>query len=604
MSVRKPLIVLFAAFMIFTAISHPAHSKQSSLNTARQLSYDKKYSESIVIYQKYLASHRRDNQARLELGDVYFWSGDKDSALTEYNAVMADPKFKTIASSKAGEMWMIKGDFKKAQELYLKSLELAPGDLKTRIKYAQVLSYDQKLDDAIAEYNKVLAANPGNLQAMREKADVVSWKGDFKDSVKIYDERLALQYDPEVARQKARVLGWAKKYSKAIATYSDAYNRSGEKAIELEEAGKQAFWNGWILTTIRKYRALLEIEPKNIEARFDLAQTEAYQHMWKASTADFQEILDQYKGHFRASDSLHKADIYWHDRALTPEIRYFRAKSGVRNTYVNRLTGELRFEQPLGEHLTARAGYEYDFYHFQAGADSIQRNMGKIGLDFFATPYLWGNAEYRPAIYSGIKRTSQLFSGYVSARPVDPVVITAFTQRADLDNNRTVFDKQIRTTDAGGRLQANIHRRWQFTGDYQYSWLNDGNRRNGFNIDNLVYLLYDPTRLTIDGRFEFYSYKNQVLADYWSPHNFWDAQMTVHWRHYLNKNGLYFGAKDTYYGVKYRFQVDRDKNVYNGGAFEFHHDFSHRIAVHAEGYGIYSGVYDDFGATAALTGRF
>ncbi|HPQ81625.1 MAG TPA: hypothetical protein PLZ86_07885, partial [bacterium] len=153
------------------------------------------------------------------------------------------------------------------------------------------------------------------------------------------------------------------------------------------------------------------------------------------------------------------------------------------------------------------------------------------------------------------------------------------------------------------KLEFNAHRRWIPSADFRYSWINDGNRRTGAGTSQLFYILYEPHRLTFDARFEYFTFRNPT-TDYWSPENYWSTTATIHWRHFFNPHGMYFGALERYYGLQYRFQIDRGNFPFNGGAFEFHYDFNRRLGIHFEARGGRSQVYYDFGSDLRMTARF
>lgn len=597
------LIFLLAVSFAFSSFfAEKASAQDLVLKLARVLTYQKKYDEALRRYREYLGRHPKDYRAHLEAGDVYYWNGDYQNALLEYQQAENDPKLRKETSPKIAEILTAKRDYQSAKKSYQDVLAHESGNLEVRVKYADLLSYERNYKEALAEYDYVLERDPNNLKALEGKAAVLSWARRYKESEEIYRRRLELKYDPEIERQLARMLGWAKKFSDSLSTYNSAYEKSQSEAIIQEMGAKEAYWNRNVLTALKNYRRLVDLEPDNNEARFDLGQVEGYEKMWKEAAGDFQKVIDLDPTHFRAEDGLYLTNVLWKKRALAGEFLWFRARSDDRATYINRVSAGALFSQPLGQIFTARAGYKFDTFYY-TGRSSVDRHQGRIGLEFSGSPYVWGWAAYYPTKYNLAGRFSSLFEGSLSVRPVDPIILTAFTLRDDLYNNRTVFEKQLRSTDVGGRIQADIHRRWTLYGDYKWSDLNDGNVRNGFGIENLLYILYEPTRLTADVRFDFYNYKYGV-ADYFSPDNFWATTVTFHWRHYLNPEGIYFGAKNTYYGIKYKFQIDREKKIFNGGAVEFYHDFSHRFAVQAEAFGLYGTVYNDVGATASLIGRF
>lgn len=579
-----------------------AHAQPVELKLARVLSWQKKYDEALARYRAYLAAHPSDTQAHLEMGDICFWTKDYDCARAEYEKARGSPKLAAVVDTKMALLAEAAGDLPLSAEYLEKALEADPGNAELRLKLARFLAYDKRYDESIAAFDRVIATEPGNAAALAERADVLSWQERYTEAIAGYDAALALRFDPEVARQKARVLGWWKKFGRALTTYDDAFTQSGLEAIALERKAKQAFWNRWVLTSLKRYRELLAIEPKNVEARFDLGQVEGTQRMWHAADDDFRLILADQPWHFRAADGLDLEETLRTKRTLVPQVSWFRARSNDRATHINRLTARADVTQPIVEGFSAVAGYAFDEFLFHDGP-SISRHQGRIGVDAWLAPYLWGSAFYLPTGYPYQNRMSQLWEGEISARPVDPITVTAFTRRDDLFNQRLVFEQELHTTDVGARVRADIHRRWVSSVDYQFSWINDTNKRAGIGANQIVYLSYEPYRLTLDGRFEFFDYR-RATPSYWSPQNYWSTSATLHWRHYFNPHGMYYGALERYYGIKYRFQIDRGVYPYNGGAIEFHYDWNHRFGLNVEAQGGKSSVYYDAGALLSLTGRF
>ncbi len=577
-----------------------AYAQSAEVKLARVLSWQKKYDESIKYYERYVKRHPKDYAVIFEAADVTFWNGGYERARELYIEAAASPKIAAKSWYQAGYMSLILSDFKSAATYFEKSLQIKDED-ETRIKLAEVLSYDKRFDDSIVQYDLVLQKDPDNLAALSGKADVLSWEDRFSESVELYERRLKLSFDSKIARQKARVLGWWKKYDRALAAYDDAWKKSGDENIRLEMEAKKSWWNKQVRTTLRRYSELLAVEPDNIEARFDFAQAQAYQRLWKGAQNDFQKSVDQYEGHFRASDSLEELK-FQRRPYVRPEISFFRAKSGEFITHVNHLAAGLAAGDSINEYFDILGSYAFDLFHFR-DFSAVKRNRGRIGVAAYWPLNLAFNASYIPVEYQGSGRFSHNFDGGISARLFDPIVANVFFRREDLTSNHTVFEKRLRTTDFGGKIQADFNRRWSAFADGSYSWLNDGNRRYGAGFENLFFINYEPKRLSLDVRMDFYGY-DKTTADYWSPSNFWNLSAVLHWRHYLNKHGLYYGALDTYYGLKYRFNVDKEGNVFNGGAAEFYHEFNRKNAINFEITGIYSGVYDDFGAFATYTRRF
>lgn len=583
-------------------IPTPAATQPLELKLARVLSWQKKYDESIERYRSYLSSHPGDLTARLELGDVCFWTKRYECAREEYGRAGKNPKFAAASEKRMAALAEAEGDLKMSEEYLRRLLAADPANTDARLKLAKTLSYERRYAEAISEFDAAIAADPGNAAALSERADVLSWEERYAESVEGYDASLAIRFDPEVARQKARVLGWWKKYGRAIEAYDDAYAKSKIEGIALERDGKEAFWNRWVLTSIERYRALLETEPKNVEAHFDLGQVEGFQRMWADAAGDFGQTHKEQPWHFRAEDSLEKVELMRSKRLFVPYANWLYARSDSRDTHIKRFGAGARLSQPVADHAELTAGYSFDDFFF-TDASSIPRHQGRIGAVGWLSPWISADASFLPTGYPSDGRMSWLWEGSVSARPIDPLLFTAFTRRDDLTNQRIVFDKRLRTTDAGANLRADVHRRWVSSVDFKYSWLNDSNSRTGAGASQLVYLSYEPYRLTLDARFDFFTFRNWT-TDYWSPQNYWSTSGTLHWRHYFNPHGMYFGALERYWGVQYRFQIDRGLFPFNGGAAEFHYDFNRRVGIHIEARGGRSSVYYDFGSDLRLTARF
>lgn len=607
MRIKKKII---GTALIFTAILLAVFTLPPPLwaddpiviKLARVLSYEKKYEESLLYYDEYLKGHPKDAKIQIEAGDVAFWLGDFDHALSYYKMASDDVRYRPSVDSKIAKIYFIDKRYAEAAAYYESALASNPIDIESRIEYARLLSYEKKYSESVLQYEAVLRIEPWNLEAFEEKGDVLSWAGHYEEAATAYDDRLKVAWDERIARQKARVLGWAKRYKESITAYEEDFEYSGNENAEREMRGKEAFWNGWVKTALKDYGKLLDDEPQNSEARFDRGQIEGNERMWSEARADFEKIVADNPGHFRAEDGLEKINILSTKNEFKPDFFWFKARSNDRSIHIDWYRTGFDFRVPILDALSIIGGYHFDFFRF-TNAGSIPRQQGAIGLSASFAPDFWLKALYMPTAYTSDNRMSELFNGEMSWRPLDPVTLTVFASREDLVNQRIVFDKKLNDTAVGGRVQANIHRRWVSMGDYKYVMVNDSNRENAFGLEQLVYIMYEPLRLTFDLRFDFLDWKS-TTNDYWSPHNFWFVTGEFHWRHYLNEHGIYYGAKNVYYGLKYEFQIGRDKVPFNGGSVEFCKEFGRYFAVGFEGFGIYSTEYWDAGALVNLTARF
>lgn len=472
---------------------------------------------------------------------------------------------------------------------------------ETKINQAQRLSWEGKYNEAIIEYNKILSTDPENIEALDGKAETLSWRGQYKESIETYNKLLVKRYSAKIARQKARVLCWTQDFRGAIFAYQEAYEKTKDEGTRLEGLAKKAWWDGHILTAINYYEELLKIEPDNLEARSDLAQIESYEGLPEKAIENYEYITARHKWHFRAQEGLEKTNIVYEKASLTPTFFWFSSTSPSRDTYIRRFYSEILFNIPIQKHYSFLLGYNLDNFNYPNS--SIVRHYGVMGLKASLNARLWLNTLYGVTAYTSNSISSQKYSAQLGFKPLEPVTLTIVSKRDDLINNKTVLVKGLHATDIGINAMIKINRFTQTTLEYKQSFINDKNTENYLSYEQQLFFLKAPTELTLIGGINYQDWKT-VAVDYFSPQHFWSVPVTLRWRHYLNKNDLYYGARDTYYGVRYKFQVDKGTTIFNGGGIEFHHDFSNRIGLHIETFGNYSNVYKDFGVFLGFVGYF
>ncbi|NQU73091.1 MAG: tetratricopeptide repeat protein, partial [Candidatus Omnitrophica bacterium] len=191
-----------------------------------------------------------------------------------------------------GEAYVMTGDHESAEAEYRETLKEDPRNIDARIGLADILSWQKKYDESIDEYKKALEIEPGNLEIKRKLADVLSWDKQYRKALDLYDEILGEKEDVKVRLRKARVLGWMGEYEDSIREYEKLLEVTDNPQIALEKRAKEAYWNNRVKHAISYYKELIEKDPQNVEAMFDLSQIYSYQSMWKEAIEEYKRILD------------------------------------------------------------------------------------------------------------------------------------------------------------------------------------------------------------------------------------------------------------------------------------------------------------------------
>lgn len=150
---------------------------------ARVLSYQKKYPESLEEYEKLLKSKPDLVEARIEMATVFFYTKRKDETLRILEAIPRE-KWNDDAKALAANIYASDKNYKEAEPLYLDYLTKHPDDLKIRLKYADMLSWQKKYADSVREYQKILRERPNDIQLKRKYAMVLIWSGRQDDGIR------------------------------------------------------------------------------------------------------------------------------------------------------------------------------------------------------------------------------------------------------------------------------------------------------------------------------------------------------------------------------------------------------------------------------------
>jgi len=499
-----------------------------------------------------------------------------------------------------GEAYIMTEDYESAEAEYRKTLEEDPKNVEARIGLADILSWQKRYDESIAEYKKVLEIEPNNLQARKKLADIMSWDKRYVEAVELYDEVLSEKEDVKARLQKARVLGWTRKYNESLQEYKKILDIKHDESIELEMNAKKAYWNNRVKHAILYYKELIGKDMQNVEAMFDLSQIYCYQSMWEGAVKEFEGILDVAPLHFRASDGLRKVDLISNRISLKSEYEFFEADSADRVNDIKRHTFFNKMRYPLNYNLQIEADYNLTDRSF-SDFDDVLEHEGRIGFAYLQRPDWWMNGFYNFIDYNKGIDTIHMFGANLNLRILDIGVSSFSFERERLENSSKVIKEGYYRDNYKGRLDFDVNRRLRMGADYLYSNYSSDNYKNELGADMLFYLLFEPARFTINYRYFFRDFDNTV-GEYFSPRDFSTHKIIVNWRHFLNKEEVYFGADDLYYDLKYGIAVDSEDIVNHKFSAQLNWDINKKLNLNIRGSITNSSadVYEDESITAAI----
>jgi len=149
---------------------------------ARCLTILKRYDEAIVDYRLVVDAKPDLHEARLELAQVLVWHDRK----TEASGLLEEIKTDSLTVGDIAllaDIHKILEQYDLAAPLYRAVLDAKPDDHQTRLKLAEMLSWQKKYEESLSEYRTLLEALPQDTQVRRKYAMVLIWAGKHEEAI-------------------------------------------------------------------------------------------------------------------------------------------------------------------------------------------------------------------------------------------------------------------------------------------------------------------------------------------------------------------------------------------------------------------------------------
>ncbi len=509
------------------------------------------------------------------------------------------------------------------------------GDIAAGLFRAEALAVTGTYEDAADAYKAVLDVLPICTKARRGLARNYSWARDFERADETYRELIDLDPTDNIIRlEAARSLGWDKRIDASLKAYKAASERLGDapaqtqwsRRLSLEHDAKQAWW--WTRTrkALKTYKELIDQEPADMEARFDLAQVYAANRHWEEAAEQYNEILNIDARHRRARDALYKNGVYHHPELTT---RFVWSKESGRGELADIET--LSLTEWLKQEIARRTDFSVintQFWHsFEFfGGGRIWENLTAFRLDHQF------DMNTRGHIMSGWTKvgssddpTRWVAEAELAHHLTDCLELTVGATRRPWRKNRATMEQGIDENRLYVRLFSDVNPWLDLWTEYGHSWIEGGRFKPGptdrrrdlpdpytppdreapvDGLDRLITkhnemneLIWGATwRFTLFPRILYTQYRgvawwfDEEVPTYFSPDNFITHYWRLAWRHYLN-NDQYVEQKQLYYEVGMTGSLDSDGMGGIGYDAEAGWDICHHFGVAARWESTYSRVY-------------
>lgn len=277
---------------------------------------------------------------------AYLYKENDDPEMSYYlfKKILDEDEDNYYAKKSMADWYISQSDFKEAIVYLDQILKDFPKDYNILIEKARALSWMEDFDESIAIYKELISNN--NSLIIRDIARTYAWNQDLKKAKREYDlllspsvDELLIKKVPELFSKKT-ILDKKPYYfyekvkndiDKEILKNDDIKNEvlnlygiyRIQKSTYLEKIAKNYFGNSYFIHAINVYKELIDFEPWNEEAIFDLAQSYCYFGICNESKKIYKNILKKNIYHSLAKEAYNLNVIKSHP-SINPKYRFFR----------------------------------------------------------------------------------------------------------------------------------------------------------------------------------------------------------------------------------------------------------------------------------------
>ncbi len=321
------------ALMWRDVLTKRPRNARAAENLGVSLLAEGKLSEALTTLQEAVKISPRSANVRNALGFALVAHGRLDEAIESFREALRLKPLYPRALVNMGNAMNDKGQPEEALAFFAQAVQIRPNDTDARLNLGNSYLGRGDVDEAIAQYSWIVQFDPihakgwGNLgYALLNKAQVEAGSGDAPSSVALFDPatralRRALDINPE-SHNAWNNLGLALVMQSAAARENGSPEEAEKKLDDAIGALRQALWfradfagahynlanvldeKGDEVGAVRHYRETLKIEPRHINARYQLGLLMLRNGELDSARQTFEQVLQLDPGHRGAQGAL------------------------------------------------------------------------------------------------------------------------------------------------------------------------------------------------------------------------------------------------------------------------------------------------------------
>jgi tetratricopeptide (TPR) repeat protein len=559
----------------------------------------------------------------IRLADAYQrlsrWSGNPAEAFTAAQQIIRQSPTNVRGHLAMARSFAVAQNYRKASVQYDQLIAIDPDYTVPPRERARVLYSDHQYSAARTQFNVMLSPTPeervlsqmtyevqrdvrlrqafapylnGQMGGPALRAELARLASSCPaEEVRLAAHRLICDYDATLAWQEAYRLE------------RDAKELKGQKNY----------------MAVPQYQALIQFEPYNTEATYDLGQTFGDLRQTRAELNWYAATL--------AADPTHRDSVVYSERAsaeISPklDLRFDwmrqRGRSGLASIDRQQYLGAVSL--PIGdENEFVQLGY------MRRGYNPLDDASFWGNIPFVRAQKKWDDS--RLMTYGQLNLEEYADGRGFSTRPTFDLGYW-YDQNDCIRTRGGVFLENVAENGESVRQDifryglycgADFHptRTWEFGGQYTYAHYSDDNDMHYAHLYNGVSLTMQPKQIKLVQTVDFWSYREQTqfptplqflqpgtIHPYFAPDAYAQWQLRVEWYHWLSRD-TYVHSNQCWYSLQYGIVTDSELVTFHSLRAIFNYDINSCLSVGADASAFLGGdTYTQYQASAWLQVRF
>jgi len=481
----------------------------------------------------------------------------------------------------------------RADGWFRSALHGSPTNIRARLGLARAMSKHLEYEHASVEYKAALESMPLDVNIIRERARLFeAWRG-IERAAGFYvqgEMQLESEHDPEAAAPAPAAGFGANKLVGPPEGEPKSVSPSGLLATEF----RAKYLRGWrFQQAIPVYRSLIDAEPTNESALFDLGQSQSVLNRTHCAMETYEELLDVNPCHRDAATALYRNQLEVRPKVSAGfDYQNQQGRDGLANiTWQNYTIAE---RQPLGdENEFIEFGYTQRALQSTTGAPT---NLGEI-------PFIKWQEKFAQDAYLFTDLNVEQYSYGFQTRPTFNTGVNVLTNDggelkfAGFLQNYYVNGEAIRQDIYMGGVQMNAVvrplRLWTLSGYYRVGAFSDHNTVNWLNLNSAQVLIQGRRQVRSLINYDFYTFQKQTIFGpnpitlvgtqfpYWSPSGYSFVTAGLEFKEWLSCDTFKAGNQH-WYSVFFGAAVDSNADGYFFFNSKWQRDIAARLTWNVE----------------------